>query len=155
MESYRKSALAAHGITAVFVQDNRSYSKRGVLRGLHFLEPGREQAKLVQVLSGRVFDVIVDLRPGSETFGEWLSVELEAEEAQLLFVPRGFAHGFQVLSESALVTYKVDSEYDAAAERSLVWDAPELAVPWPIKPPLLSERDQGAAGWAEAVAELR
>lgn len=154
MESYRRSALEAAGISTEFVQDNCSFSTHGVLRGLHFHAPGREQAKLVQVLSGKVFDVIVDLRPASESFGRWLSVELDAESAQLLFVPRGFAHGFQVLSDSALVSYKVDAEYDGTAERSLVWDAPELAVPWPVTPPLLSERDQNAAGWAEAVAEL-
>ena len=154
MESYRRSALQQLGIFAEFVQDNRSFSTHGVLRGLHFHAPGREQAKLVRVLSGRVFDVIVDLRPASETFGRWLSVELNADSAQLLFVPRGFAHGFQVLSDNALVSYKVDREYDGAAERSLVWDAPELAIPWPVTPPLLSERDANAAGWAEAVAEL-
>lgn len=154
MESYRRSALLEVGITNEFVQDNRSYSRHGVLRGLHFHAPGREQAKLVQVVSGQVYDVIVDMRPDSAGFGRWISVTLDAENAQLLFVPRGFAHGFQVLSDNALVSYKVDREYDGAAERSLVWDAPELAIPWPVTPPLLSERDANAAGWAEAVAEL-
>ncbi len=149
MESYRRSQLKEAGISAEFVQDNRSYSRRGVLRGLHFHAPGREQAKLVQVVSGRIYDVVVDLRRDSPEFGKWLGVELDAETAQLLFVPRGCAHGFQVLSEDALVTYKVDSEYDASAERSLAWDA--LDIKWPIRPPLLSPRDREAPGWAEAL----
>lgn len=149
MESYRRSQLKEAGISAEFVQDNRSYSRRGVLRGLHFHAPGREQAKLVQVVSGRIFDVVVDLRRDSAAFGQWLGVELDDETAQLLFVPRGCAHGFQVLSEDALVTYKVDSEYDAAAERTLAWDA--LDIEWPIRPPLLSPRDREAPGWAEAL----
>lgn len=153
MESYRKSTLAEHGITAEFVQDNRSYTQRGTLRGLHFHAPNKEQAKLVQVVTGRIFDVIVDLRKDSPTFGKWQSVELDDETCQLLFVPRGCAHGFQVLSDTALVTYKVDREYDGAAERSLIWNAPELGIDWPIQPPFLSDRDQNAAGWAEALAE--
>lgn len=153
MESYRKSALAEHGISAEFVQDNRSFSKRGTLRGLHFHAPGKEQAKLVQAVTGRIFDVIVDLRRDSPTFGKWQAVELDDESCQLVFVPRGCAHGFQVLSETALVAYKVDSEYDGPAERSLTWDAPELGIDWPIQPPFLSERDKSAPGWKEALAE--
>lgn len=153
MESYRRSSLAAVGIDTEFVQDNRSFSKRGVLRGLHFHAPGYEQSKLVQVVSGEIFDVIVDLRRDSLAFGKWLSVRLDDLTAQLLFVPRGCAHGFQVLSEGALVTYKVDREYDGAAERSLAWNTPELAIPWPIQPPELSERDAEAAGWRAAVDE--
>ncbi len=152
MESYRSSALIEAGIDARFVQDNRSFSKRGVLRGLHFHARGREQAKLVQAVQGRVFDVIVDLRPDSDTFGQWQAVELDADTANLLFVPRGFAHGFQVLSETALVAYKVDSEYDGDAERSLAWNAPELAIPWPLEP-ILSERDRTAPGWQGVLAE--
>lgn len=153
MEAYRRDQLEEAGILDEFRQDNRSYSARGVLRGLHWHAPGREQAKLVQVVSGRIFDAVVDLRPDSPTFGDWLSVELDAERAQLLYVPRGFAHGFQVLSEDALVSYKVDREYDAAAERTLAWDAPELGIPWPVRPPVLSERDAGAPGFGTVLAE--
>lgn len=153
MESYRRSSLSAAGIDTEFVQDNRSFSTQGVLRGLHFHAPGQEQAKLVQVVSGQIFDVIVDLRPDSPAFGRWLSVELDDLTAQLLFVPRGCAHGFQVLSKGALVTYKVDSEYLGSAERSLAWNTPELTIPWPIQPPVLSERDASAPGWQAAVAE--
>ncbi len=150
-ESYRKSALASVGIDCDFVQDNRSFSRRGVLRGLHYHAPGREQAKLVQVISGRVYDVVVDLRPGSATFGAWLAVELDGEEFAQLFVPRGCAHGFQVLSDTATVAYKVDREYEADAERSLAWNAPELGIDWPIDPPLLSPRDAAAGGWDEVL----
>ncbi len=151
MESYRRSALAEAGIDSDFVQDNRSFSQRGVLRGLHYHAPGREQAKLVQVISGRIHDVVVDLRPDSPRFGDWLAVELDDEDFALLFVPRGCAHGFQVLSAAATVAYKVDREYEADAERSLAWNAPELGIDWPIDPPLLSPRDAAAAGWAEVL----
>src|SRR5690625_1625914 len=153
MEAYRRDQLKEAGIAAEFRQDNRSYSTRGVLRGLHYHTRGREQAKLVQVLSGRIFDVVVDARRESTTFGEWLSLELDAENGQLLYVPRGFAHGFQVVSKDALVGYKVDREYEASAERSLAWDAPELGIPWPVTPPVLSERDTAAPGWAALLNE--
>lgn len=147
MEAYRRDQLTRAGIPDEFRQDNRSYSLHGVLRGLHYHARGREQAKLVQVLSGRIFDVVVDARRESATFGKWLSVELDAENGQLLYVPRGFAHGFQVVSEDALVGYKVDREYEASAERSLAWDAPELGIEWPVTPPILSDRDTVAPGW--------
>ncbi|HLR47001.1 MAG TPA: dTDP-4-dehydrorhamnose 3,5-epimerase [Deinococcales bacterium] len=153
MEAYRRDQLTEAGITAEFRQDNRSYSRHGVLRGLHYHVRGREQAKLVQVLSGRVFDVVVDARTDSATFGEWLTVELDADSGQLLYVPPGFAHGFQVMSEDALVGYKVDREYDAGAERSLAWDAPELGIDWPVTPPVLSDRDTAAPGWDTLIDE--
>jgi len=140
LESYRQPSYAKAGIPD-FVQDNLSFSKKDVIRALHFQKaPG--QAKLVQVLRGRIFDVAVDLRPDSPTFGEWEAVELDELLRWQLFIPVGFAHGFCVLSEDALVQYKVSSLYDPATECSIRWNDPDLNIAWPTKLPILSERDQ-------------
>ena len=140
-ESYSYREYAAHGITDVFVQDNHSRSVRGVLRGLHYQAPPG-QAKLVRVAVGEVFDVAVDIRWGSPTFGQWVGVTLSAENHRQLYIPVGFAHGFCVLSEVAEFLYKVSNYYSAPDERGIAWDDPDLAIPWPVQDPLLSERDR-------------
>lgn len=150
MESYRKAAFALGGIAADFVQDNRSLSQRGVLRGLHFQRQPHEQGKLVCALQGEVFDVAVDLRPQSPTFGRWQAVTLSAENRLMLYIPEGFAHGFQVLSDSALLHYKATAEYAPEADAGIRWDDPDLAIPWPLTPPVLSAKD----GKLPALADL-
>ena len=133
METWRESELnEALGHDVHFVQDNQSKSSRGVLRGLHFQKGDASQAKLVRVLHGTVVDVAVDLRRSSPTFGRHVAVELSAENNRQLFIPRGFAHGFQVLSDTAVFTYKVDNRYAPEAECSIRFDDPELGIEWPI-----------------------
>ena len=147
LESYNASRYRAAGIEAAFVQDNHSRSVRGTLRGLHYQSsPG--QAKLVRVTQGRVFDVAVDIRPGSPSLGRWVGVELDAETHRQLFIPVGFAHGFCVLSDVAEVQYKVSSVYDSSTECSIRYDDPDLGVRWPTEEPLLSARDQSAESFA-------
>lgn len=130
METYRKENFVAGGIDASFVQDNQSYSVQGVLRGLHF-QIEHPQAKLVRVISGTVFDVAVDLRGGSPTWGQWEGVVLSAENRRQFFVPRGFAHGFLVLSETAEFCYKCDDIYHPGDEGGIMWNDPELGIEWP------------------------
>ncbi|MCF0174371.1 MAG: dTDP-4-dehydrorhamnose 3,5-epimerase [Bacteroidales bacterium] len=116
----------------IFVQDNQSFSSYGVLRGLHFQNPPYAQAKLVRVISGKVLDVAVDLRKESKTFGKYVAVELSGENHRQFYIPRGFAHGFVVLSETALFQYKCDEFYHPEAEGSIIWNDPDLAIAWPI-----------------------
>jgi dTDP-4-dehydrorhamnose 3,5-epimerase len=145
--------LAAHGQSPVpFVQDNHSRSARGVLRGLHWQLPPHPQAKLVRCVLGSIFDVAVDLRRGSPSFGQWLAAELSAANHQQLWVPVGFAHGFLTLSEHAEVLYKTTDFWSRSCERALRWDDPDLAISWPQleTAPLLSEKD----GAAPLLAEL-
>lgn len=133
METWREADFNAHiGHDVHFVQDNQSFSCRGVLRGLHYQQGEFSQAKLVRVLAGTVVDVAVDLRKDSPTFGKHVMVELSAENKKQLFIPRGFAHGFQVISEQALFTYKVDNIYAPQAERSIRYNDPTLNIAWPI-----------------------
>ena len=133
METWREADFNAHiGHDVHFVQDNQSFSSRGVLRGLHYQQGEFSQAKLVRVLAGTVVDVAVDLRKDSPTFGKHVMVELSAENKKQLFIPRGFAHGFQVISEQALFTYKVDNIYAPQAERSIRYNDPTLNIAWPI-----------------------
>ncbi|MHB0856883.1 MAG: dTDP-4-dehydrorhamnose 3,5-epimerase [Anaerolineae bacterium] len=140
-ESYSLRDYAAQGIADAFVQDNHSRSIHGTLRGLHYqTSPG--QAKLVRVAVGEVFDVAVDIRHGSPTFGQWVGVMLSAENRRQLYIPTGFAHGFCVTSPVAEFLYKVTSYYAPAAERGLAWDDPDLAIDWPLGDPVLSERDR-------------
>lgn len=158
LESWSAPRMRELGLDVAFVQDNHSRSLAGTLRGLHYqaFEPGRGagQVKLVRVGRGRIWDVIVDLRPSSPTFGRWCARELDdAAHAQLL-VPAGCAHGFAVLSESADVLYKQSTPYDPATERGIAWDDPELAVRWPIPSPLLSERDRANPSFAAYRASL-
>lgn len=143
-ESYRKELFVANGITDDFVQDNISRSAKGVLRGLHYQLPPRAQAKLMRVLCGSVFDVVVDIRPGSKTFGEYFSIILSAENKKMLYVPRGFAHGFCVLQDGTEFLYKVSDYYSPQHEAGLPWDDPSLAIPWPQldREIILSEKDK-------------
>ena len=145
LESYRDDRYAAAGVAGPFVQDNQSFSRRGVLRGLHFQWPDHVQGKLVSVVHGAVWDVAVDIRRGSPTFGEWVGCELSAENHHQLWVPPGFAHGFVVLSETALFTYKCTAHYSPTDEVSIRWDDPSLRIDWPLQTaPVLSSSDAAA-----------
>ena len=149
LETYRREAYREVGVIGDFVQDNHSRSARGTIRALHFqAEPG--QPKLVRVARGQVFDVVVDLRRSSPTFGEWESFELDDERHWQLYVPIGFAHGFCVVSDVADFVYKVGSYYDASTERGIAWDDPDLAIPWPVEKPVVSERDRHNPSLAES-----
>ncbi len=143
LESYNEKVFAENGIKTKFVQDNHSLSvKKGVLRGLHFQIPPKTQAKLVRVTRGKVRDVIVDIRKNSLTFGKWEGFELSAENFLMLYVPHGFAHGFCTLEENTEFVYKCDDFYSPEHEGGLIWNDPTLAIDWPIKDPILSDRDQ-------------
>lgn len=130
-ESYNEQKFLEAGITCKFVQDNQAMSTKGVLRGLHFQKGKSAQAKLVRVISGEVYDVVVDLRKGSETFGEWYGVYLSGKNNRQLFVPRGFAHGYLVTSDEAVFAYKCDNFYDPKAEGGRRFDDPEIGIEWP------------------------
>lgn len=143
VETYHQQRYAAAGISAVFVQDNHSRSVRGTLRGLH-MQRTKLQAKLVRVIAGEIFDVAVDVRLGSPTFGRWTSARLSAENAHQLFVPEGFAHGFTVLSDVAEVEYKCSAFYDSADELAIRFDDPAIGIEWPVSAPILSARDASA-----------
>ena len=149
VETFRQSALSELGIDASFVQDNHSRSRGPVLRGLHFQ---RGQAKLVRCPRGRIWDVAVDLRPDSPTYKQWEGHELDGERHRQLFVPDGFGHGFCVLSDEADVLYRLSSYYDPALESGVAWDDPEIGIEWPIRDPVLSERDRSAPRLAEFAA---
>jgi len=152
VETYRRDLWADFDVDMDFVQHNHSRSSKGTLRGLHFqTAPG--QAKLVRCPRGKIFDVAVDLRRDSPTFGQWEGHELDDETHRQLFVPVGFGHGFAVLSEEADVTYMLSSTYDPATESGIAWDDPDVGVKWPVADPLLSERDEQAPKLAE-VADL-
>jgi dTDP-4-dehydrorhamnose 3,5-epimerase len=153
VETYRRDAWAELGVDVEFVQHNHSRSSRGTLRGLHFqTEPG--QAKLVRCPRGRIFDVAVDLRRNSPTYGQWEGHELDDERHRQLFVPAGFGHGFAVLSDEADVAYQLSSLYDPATESGIAWDDPEVGVEWPVESPLLSERDKAAPRLADVADSL-
>ena len=130
VETFKAPDFEAHGIPTVFVQDNESCSSKGVLRGLHF-QKDHTQGKLVRVMSGRVFDVAVDVRPGSETYGEYVGVELDSEKKNMFWVPQGFAHGFLVLSDIAIFTYKCTDVYDPTSEGGIPWNDADIAIDWP------------------------
>jgi dTDP-4-dehydrorhamnose 3,5-epimerase len=143
METYSARRYAEIGVDVEFVQDNVSYSRRGTLRGLHYQNP-QAQGKLAQVLLGEVFDVAVDIRLGSPTFGQWVGIELSAENQRQMYVPPGFAHGFCVTSDAALFAYKCSELYNARAEGGILWNDPEIGIAWPVADPLLSEKDRAA-----------
>lgn len=151
-ESFHRDRYAELGINVPFIQDNESKSEQGVIRGLHYQLNPYAQAKLVRVIEGRVYDVVVDLRKGSPTFGQWYGVELDGESKKQLFIPRGFAHGFSVLSETAVFSYKCDNLYHRESERSINFDDPKLAIDWKIEKPdwTISEKDRNAPVFSDA-----
>jgi len=150
METYKRSAFVANGIAAQFVQDNYSRSARGVLRGLHYQKHPQAQGKLVMVLQGEIFDVAVDIRQGSPTYGQWEGLTLSAQQAHMLYIPPGFAHGFCVLSETADFTYKVTGEYSPDLDRGIIWNDPAIGIAWPLCEPHLSAKDAGLPPLSEA-----
>lgn len=139
-ESYRKKAFLEHGLNLDFVQDNMSFSKKGTLRGLHY-QIENPQGKLVRVAQGKVLDVAVDIRKDSPTFGKSVACILDSQKHEQLFVPAGFAHGFQVLSDTAIFEYKCTNYYTPSAERGILWNDPDLELPWEPIPAILSEKD--------------
>ena len=143
-ETWSRRALADAGLAADFLQDNQAYSARkGTLRGLHFQKAPHAQAKLVRVLKGAIYDVAVDVREGSPTYGRWVAAELTAERGEQLFVPRGFAHGYCTLTEDCEIFYKVDGQYAPQTEGGVIWNDPDLAIPWPLDgEPALSDKDK-------------
>jgi dTDP-4-dehydrorhamnose 3,5-epimerase len=154
METYKESDFLAAGLDYKFVQDNQSSSRKGVLRGLHF-QKAHPQAKLVRVLSGEVFDVAVDLRKDSETYGQWIGVLLSGENQKQFMIPRGFAHGFVVVSDYAEFAYKCDELYHPEDDGGIIWNDPEVKVKWPeIGAPILNERDKKLPFLAECKIEF-
>lgn len=152
LESYNQAQFhRATGLTATFVQDNHSHSHYGVLRGLHYQIAPHQQGKLIRVVAGRIWDVALDLRPHSPTFGQHYGIELNADTHQQLWLPAGIAHGYLTLSPSATVHYKTTAYYSPAHERSLRWNDPHLAIAWPPlgQPPILSAKDENAPTWAQ------
>lgn len=150
METYQHETFAANGIAPRFVQDNHSRSSQGVLRGLHFQKNPHAQGKLLKVVIGEIFDVAVDIRRGSPTFGQWVGEMLSAENGRMLYVPPGFAHGFCVLSETADLIYKTTDYYYPESEKGIIWNDPQIGVEWPVNKPLLSARDEKLPPLAEA-----
>jgi dTDP-4-dehydrorhamnose 3,5-epimerase len=141
METFHSDRFAAAGLPTVFVQDNHSFSRKNVIRGLHY-QIERPQGKLVRAVRGSVFDVAVDLRRRSPTFGHWWSTVLSEENRRQVYVPSGFAHGFCALTDLAEVIYKCTDVYHPRGERTIVWDDPHLAIPWPADEPILAEKDR-------------
>ncbi len=142
VETYKKSKFFENGIKEKFVQDNWSHSMKGTLRGLHFQKPPMAQAKLVMALRGEVFDVAVDIRKNSPTYGQWVGFTLTQNKAQMLYIPVGFAHGFCVLSDEADFVYKVSNEYSSELDSGIFWNDPAIGIDWPLANPLLSEKDE-------------
>lgn len=142
MESYKKSDFYANGINVEFNQDNHSKSAKGVLRGLHYQAAPYEQAKVVRCAKGRIYDVAVDIRPDSKTFGQYVKVELSEENKHMLYIPAGFAHGFVALSDEVELLYKASGEYNPQADRGIIWNDPDINIDWEIDfDPILSEKD--------------
>lgn len=144
LESFRLDLLEKNGFTGRFVQDNESRSNAGVLRGLHFQNPPHAQAKLIRAVTGRIFDVVVDIRKNSATYGQSFGVELSAENKWSFFIPAGFAHGFCALEDNTVIQYKCTDYYHPETEGSVAWNDPDLNIKWPVENPLLSEKDKNA-----------
>ena len=140
METYNRRRYQDLGLAADFVQDNFSFSVSGTLRGLHYQDP-HPQAKLVQVLDGEIFDVAVDIRKDSPTFGQWIGAHLSRENKRQFFIPEGFAHGFEVLSKTAMFTYKCSDFYAPECEKGVIWNDPDIGIEWATTSPILSDRD--------------
>lgn len=151
MEAYKYSEFAAFGISERFRQDNHSRSRKGVLRGLHYQNPPKAQGKLVRAVAGEIFDVAVDIRKGSPTYGRWVGATLSAENKAMLYIPAGFAHGFCVLSEAAEVLYKTTEEYAPECEAGIIWNDPEIGIRWPVEDPIISPKDARWPPLKEAV----
>ena len=145
LETWNQKRYEDAGIRVLFVQDNVSFSQKGILRGLHFQNP-HSQGKLVQVLSGEVLDIAVDIRVGSPTFGQWIGELLSGENHKQMYIPGGFAHGYCVTSETALFSYKCTDFYNPATEHGIFWNDPDLDIDWPVEEPLLSPKDAGYSG---------
>lgn len=141
LETYKQSEFGRFGIRGPFTQGNHSISGRGVLRGLHYQRPPKAQGKLVRVVVGEIFDVGVDIRQGSPTYGKWVGERLSAENKRMLYIPPGFAHGFCVLNELAEVLYKTTEEYSLEHDAGIRWNDPEIGIQWPIEHPILSAKD--------------
>ncbi len=141
LESFKESSFISNGIKTKFVQDNFSHSIYGVLRGLHYQKNPKAQSKLITALRGEIFDVAVDIRQNSPTFGKWVGEILSEKNHKLLYIPEGFAHGFCVISETADVLYKVNNEYSPENERGIIWNDPQINITWPIDKPILHEKD--------------
>jgi dTDP-4-dehydrorhamnose 3,5-epimerase len=140
-EIYQQSDFEAHGLPAVFAQDNHSYSVRGVLRGLHYQKEPQAQGKLLRVMVGQIYDVAVDIRRRSPTFGRWVGVVLSGDDGRMLYIPPGFAHGFCVLSDGMHLIYKTTAEYAPDLDRGIRWDDPEIGIDWPVAQPIVSLKD--------------
>ncbi len=153
-ESYNEEKFRRAGVPTLWAQDNHARSVRGTLRGLHF-QRGPGQAKLVRCARGRLWDVAVDIRPDSPTLGCWHAVELSEDNKTMFFIPVGFAHGYAVLSDVAETLYKCSNIYVAELEDGLRWDDPDLAIPWPVEQPIISERDRAAPSFREYLAGRR
>jgi dTDP-4-dehydrorhamnose 3,5-epimerase len=153
LETWHERKYAEGGITGPFVQDNHSHSRRGSLRGLH-AQREHPQGKLVRVVDGEVFDVAVDIRRGSPTFGKWVADRLSGENLRQLWIPPGFAHGFCVLSETVHLEYKCTDFYDADDEIAIAWNDPEIGIDWPVSDPTLSAKDAAAPGLRDLVDRL-
>ena len=153
LETYHRDKYAAGGIDAAFVQDNHSRSGRGTLRGLH-AQVRRPQGKLIRCVEGEIFDVAVDIRRGSPSYGRWVGARISAEDFRQLWIPPGFAHGFCVLSDVAQVEYKCTELYDPADEVAIAWNDPDIGIDWPIADPLVSETDGRAPRLREVAARL-
>jgi dTDP-4-dehydrorhamnose 3,5-epimerase len=141
LESYKESEFAMAGIPYRFVQDNHSLSKKNVIRGLHFQRPPRAQGKLVRVIHGTVWDVMVDLRLNSPTYKRWLGIELSDQNNKMVFIPPGFAHGFAALSDETHLIYKCTEEYDPQLDAGIRWNDPDLQIQWPVPEPIISPKD--------------
>jgi dTDP-4-dehydrorhamnose 3,5-epimerase len=152
MESYSEKAFHEIGLDMHFVQDNLSFSKKGILRGLHFQAPPFDQGKLVSVVRGHVLDVAVDIRKGSPTYGQHVMVHLSEENHKIFYIPPGFAHGFLVISEECYFSYKCTNTYDKASEGGLQWNDPALGIDWQVSNPLISEKDSYYAPFGEFVS---
>lgn len=154
MRTYDEEYFIKNGLERKWVQENHSRSgEKEIIRGLHFQMPPFTETKLVRCIYGRVLDVFVDLRKGSETFGQWDSIELSAENKNMIFIPRGFAHGYCTLTEESEVLYKVDNWYTPGAERGLIWNDPDLGIKWPVSMPILSEKDKQNLSFKEFVQQ--
>jgi len=154
IQFYNESAFRTAGIPQEFIQDNHSHSKKKVLRGLHFQIAPKVQGKLVKVVRGAIFDVAVDLRKFSSTYGKWVGAILSAKDKKMLWIPPGFAHGFVSLEDETDVLYKITADYAPDLERGIIWNDPDLAIDWPDRKPLLSRRDQGFPRFSAGVGHF-